>query len=636
MRAGQARLAIDCGSATTTAVLAWPDGSWSPLLFDGEPGMPSAVFVADDGAVVTGQHAWQAAVADPRRFVPRPRRPADDRLSVADGEVVPADLVAATLRRVADEARMVAGGPVEDVRLVVPAGWGPRRRTWLRLAAHRAGLPQPRLVEAPVAVASHLLAGGVQLPVGSVVVVCDLGGGAEVSVVRRSPVGFEVLATLADAEAGGDAIDRALTAALPQPEAASDQWVLAASVRTAKHALTEHPAVTVPVPAWPAVVVNSLVLEQAARPVLARAAGLVRDAVAAAEVNPAAVAGLWCTGGAAQMPLVADVMATETGFTPLLAHDPLLAAARGAADAGGHSPGQAPEVLPEPVPPIRRAVAIAVPGFASLAMVSHMLLTPIWNSGHLRPWAILNWGELAMASVFAVLACLGAGTVLGSALAARTDTGLPLSPRAQVATGILAAAWLGVAVAGMYAVVSSQYIGAELTPFLRWALLPTVPLLVVSAVLALIAARQWRTPSGGWSEFLAFPVSSVVAATAGMLVIQWSVTAARMPDMIVWLDLAGRVGGLLMGIGVITALVSRLTLRLVLGAPFAILIATLVNHRTTGILAVIYTIAVTMWWLSRLWTRIIHPGPTARRPAMNPPPAAPQPASTPGVAGGGG
>ncbi|MCX4387289.1 hypothetical protein OG777_10130 [Micromonospora peucetia] len=77
----------------------------------------------------------------------------------------------------------------------MPAGWGPRRRTWLRHAAHRAGLPQPRLVEAPVAVAGYLFATGVQLPVGAFIVVCDVGAGAEVSVLRRSPAGFEVLAT---------------------------------------------------------------------------------------------------------------------------------------------------------------------------------------------------------------------------------------------------------------------------------------------------------------------------------------------------------------------------------------------------------------------------------------------------------
>ncbi|GIJ28892.1 hypothetical protein Vqi01_40540 [Micromonospora qiuiae] len=564
--------------------------------------------------MVTGQRAWQAAAADPQRFVPRPRRPADEQVSVAGEQVAPADLVAATLRRVVDEAYRVAGDAVEDVRLVVPAGWGPRRRTWLRHAAHRAGLPQPRLVEAPVAVASHALAGGVQVPVGSVVVVvCDLGGGAEVSVLRRSPVGFEVLSTLADPDAGGDAIDAALTAALvPEGMPVGEGWALAASLRTAKHALAGHPAVTVPVPSGPAVVLNHLVVEQAARPVLVRAAGLVRDAVAAAEVDPATVAGLWCVGGTAQMPLVADVMVAESGLRPMLVPDPLLAAARGAADAGGFDAGQATPAG-EPVPTLWRALAIAVPGFASLALVSHMLFTAEWEIAGYTRWAFLNWGELAMASVFAVLACLAAGTVLGSALAARTDSGVPLSPGAQVATGILTSAWLGVAVVGMYAVVGSQYIGTELGAFLRWTLVPVIPTLLVAMVLALIAFRQWRTPRRGWSEFLAFPISSVMTAAAGMMLVQWSLPASYPPHMITWMNLGARVGGLLIGIGVITALVSGLWMRLVMGVPFAILTATLVHRHNTGTVAGLYVVA-TVWWLARLWTRILYSAPASTHP----------------------
>ncbi|WP_199562005.1 hypothetical protein [Micromonospora deserti] len=70
MQAGQARLAIDCGNASTTAVVAWPDGAWVPLMFDGEPALPSAVLLAGDGNVLTGHQAWQAATADPQRFIP--------------------------------------------------------------------------------------------------------------------------------------------------------------------------------------------------------------------------------------------------------------------------------------------------------------------------------------------------------------------------------------------------------------------------------------------------------------------------------------------------------------------------------------------------------------------------------------
>lgn len=52
---GEARLAIDCGSTSTSAVVAWPDGRWVPLMFDGEPALPSAVLLGGDGTVLTGR-----------------------------------------------------------------------------------------------------------------------------------------------------------------------------------------------------------------------------------------------------------------------------------------------------------------------------------------------------------------------------------------------------------------------------------------------------------------------------------------------------------------------------------------------------------------------------------------------------
>ncbi|WP_433652888.1 hypothetical protein ACQP2C_11970 [Micromonospora zamorensis] len=113
MRAGEGRLSIDCGSARTVAVLAWADGS-APLSFDGAPHLPSAVYVAADGQVWTGQRAWQAAGEQPSRFIPNPRRPVDDDLTVDSTRVDALDLAAAPLRRVAAEAERTAGQPVRD------------------------------------------------------------------------------------------------------------------------------------------------------------------------------------------------------------------------------------------------------------------------------------------------------------------------------------------------------------------------------------------------------------------------------------------------------------------------------------------------------------------------------------------
>src|SRR6266542_3188589 len=125
MQPGGVRLSIDCGGVSAVAVLSWPDGRWMPLLFDGVPQLPAAVYVDHGGRVVTGAAAWQQAAGCPERFVPAPlRRLGEGRIGVGDGEVDAVDLVAAILRRVAAEATRVAERPVAEVRLVGPAGLG--------------------------------------------------------------------------------------------------------------------------------------------------------------------------------------------------------------------------------------------------------------------------------------------------------------------------------------------------------------------------------------------------------------------------------------------------------------------------------------------------------------------------------
>ncbi|WP_406106265.1 DUF5954 family protein [Micromonospora globbae] len=615
----QAMVTVDLLSALYPAVVAWPDGAWVPLMFDGEPALPSAVLLAGDGSVLTGHQAWQAATADPQRFIPAPRQSPEQRVTISGTDVDTLDLVAATLRRVAGEAQRAAGGAVEDVRLVVPAGWGPRRRTWMRHAAHRAGLPQPRLIEAPVAVADRLLATGVHLPVGSYTVVCDVGAGAEVTVLRRGPAGFEVLATLSDPTAGGTAIDDALTAMLVEGSPAGGdgrRWALVATVGAAKHALADRAAVTVPLPQGTAMVLNTGLLEQATQPVLQRVAQLTTEAIAAAEITVQDLAGVYCIGGVARMPQLEKILTETVGVTPIVVADPATAAVRGAADAGAADAPAAGPTVEVPVPPVRRAVAIAVPGFASLALIWQYFLTAEYNNGsrELRGyyyWVALNWGELAMAAVFALLACLGAGTLLGSLIAAHSPTTDARSEGGRVSLGILAAVSLGVAVAGLYAVVASQYFRLPVGAFLRWALWPITPIAVMAVAMAVVAARQWRAPHGGWSALLAVPAGSVITAAVGMVLIQYSLTADRQPDLVLWIDLAGRLGGLLLGVGVVMALVTPVVFRLILAAPLAVITATIVSGRSAGVLGVFYAIAVALWWAARLWTRLLR---TSGRP----------------------
>lgn len=606
----EVRLSIDCGGASTVAVLAWADGRASVLPFDGMPFLSSAVWVDSDGRVWTGQQAWQAAEDQPARLVPSPRCPAEGELVVDNTRVEAVELAAAPLRRAAAEAERVAGGPVRDVRLVVPAGWGPRRRTWMRQVAHRVGLTQPRLVEAPVAVAEHLASTGVRLPVGSFVVVCDVGAGVEVTVLRRTAASFEVLATLADPEAGGASVDSTLAAAFTNGrDMAADGaalWVTAESARVAKEALLSYPAVTVPLADQPPVIANRAMLDEAVRPVVRRVADLTQQTIAAAELSARDLAGIYCIGGSARLPRLGEAIAEQTGITPAVVAEPQFVAAFGAAEAGSasHGVGVAVDV---PVPPVRRAIGIAVPGFASLALIWQCIVTAERNNAlSLYYWVDFNWGGLALAAVFALLGCLAAGTVLGSLIAARSPTPDIRTEGGKVSAGILAAVSLGAAIAGLYAVVTSQYFALPVGSFLRWALWPIVPIVVLATAMAVVAARQWRTPHGGWSALLAVPTGSIIAAAVGMGLIQYSLTAARWPNLVMWIDLAGRVGGLFLGAGIVMALVTPLMFRVVLAAPVSVISAAIVGAPSTGILAICYAIAVAVWWMARIWTRVVH------------------------------
>src|SRR5439155_9931485 len=99
---GGFRLGIDFGTSNTVAVLRWPDGRVKPLLFDGSPLLPSAVYADADGAILTGRDALHSARLQPHRFEPYPKRHLEDATVWLGDRAIPAvDLVATVLRRVA-------------------------------------------------------------------------------------------------------------------------------------------------------------------------------------------------------------------------------------------------------------------------------------------------------------------------------------------------------------------------------------------------------------------------------------------------------------------------------------------------------------------------------------------------------
>ena len=342
-------LGVDFGTSNTVAVARWPDGRARPILIDGSPLLPSAVYAEPDGPIVVGRDAVHSARIDPGRFEPNPKRRIDDgSVLLGDRDVPVVELVAAVLARVAEEWRRAVGPAPTDVTLTCPATWGAARRTLLAEAAARAGLPDVRLVAEPVAAATYFAEVlGRDVPIGSVVVVHDFGAGTfDASVVARTAEGFEVLAVDGRDDIGGLDVDAAIVAhlgtlfadrpewqRLTEPGTVADrraQRELWDDVRIAKERLSRTQSADLVVPVLNAEVhLTRDELEKLARPVLDQTVQVTGSLLRWAGLPEGRLAGVFLVGGASRIPLVATLLHRELGEAPVVIEQPELVVAEG-------------------------------------------------------------------------------------------------------------------------------------------------------------------------------------------------------------------------------------------------------------------------------------------------------------------
>jgi actin-like ATPase involved in cell morphogenesis len=339
-------LGIDFGTSNTVAVAQWPDGRARPLLVDGSPLLPSAVYAEPDGQLIVGRDAVHSARLDPARFEPNPKRRIDDgEVLLGDKDLPVVDLIAAVLVRVAEEWHRAVGPVRPDVTLTCPATWGSTRRGLLAEAAARAGFEGVRLVAEPVAAATYFAEVlGRDVPIGSVVVVHDFGAGTfDASVVARTAEGFEVLAVDGRDDIGGLDVDAALVDHLVS---AGDGWErlmepttleerraqrqLWDEVRIAKERLSRHQSADFVVP-----LLNREVhltrdeLETVARPILEQTVQITRSILRWAELPEGRLAGVFLVGGASRIPLVATLLHRALAEAPVVIEQPELVVAEG-------------------------------------------------------------------------------------------------------------------------------------------------------------------------------------------------------------------------------------------------------------------------------------------------------------------
>lgn len=211
------------------------------------------------------------------------------------------------------------------------------RHWWLIDAARMAGLPAPRLIAAPVAAATcFTVVLGTAVPVGRGIAVYDLGGGTfDATVVRRTPAGFEVLATQRLPDAAGLAFDDLILAHLDATYGGASRpqsrLLLAQDVRGVKETLSRDTGSDIHLPALD---VNAHLtraqFEALVRPVLDRTVDCLRRVIESSGLAPGDLAGVFLTGGSSRIPLVTSLIHAGLGVVPTAIEVPELAVVEGA------------------------------------------------------------------------------------------------------------------------------------------------------------------------------------------------------------------------------------------------------------------------------------------------------------------
>jgi len=358
-------IGIDLG--TTNSLVAIVENG-KPVCLPDDAGttiVPSVVHYAADGRVLVGAEPRDTlapefprdTIASVKRFMGRgpsdaeatrrltpyafaPAAPSEGvvRFAVAGGRAVtPMEVSAEILKVLRSRAEEAMGGPVSGAVITVPAYFDEGQRQATRDAGRLAGLEVLRLLNEPTAAA---LAYGLDKQAEGTFAVFDLGGGTfDISILKLEDGVFEVKSTGGDSALGGDDFDRAIAEAilkrvgLTSVDAHGARRLLDAA-RGLKEALTDSSEAEASVDlagATHEVRLTRAEMETLVAPVLERCARPVRQALADAKLEPAALSGVILVGGATRMPLVRRFVEGLFGQPPLADIDPDEVVALGAA-----------------------------------------------------------------------------------------------------------------------------------------------------------------------------------------------------------------------------------------------------------------------------------------------------------------
>ncbi|HET9253964.1 MAG TPA: Hsp70 family protein [Pseudonocardiaceae bacterium] len=389
-------LGVDLGTTFVAAATASANRATMFTLGDRDVAIPAAVYLREDGALVTGEAAVLRAVSDPdrvgREFKRRLGNPTPVTLGGQSFAVTA--LLGALLRDVLVRVTATEGAGPERVVLTHPANWGPFRRALFEEVGAYAGLESPPMVTEPEAAGAHYAASRL-LAEGQTVGVYDLGGGTfDATVLRKRAGGVDILGTPEGIERLGGVdfdeavlsfVDHAADGALGELDprdvrAAAALARLRADCVLAKEALSVDTETVVPV-FLPGrhfeVRISRAEFEDLIRAQIESTVGALARTLASAGVSPGQLSAVLLVGGSSRIPLVARMVSAELGRPIVVDTHPKYAVALGAATLADEAASRAaplanalggPTVinLASGIPPQRVAqreqAAIPVPG----------------------------------------------------------------------------------------------------------------------------------------------------------------------------------------------------------------------------------------------------------------------------------
>lgn len=340
---------IDLG--TTYSAIAYLDETGRPTICRNSDNMettPSVVHFETPDNVVVGQLAKASAVIDPDNVVSLiKRRMGEDFPQTFHGkDQTPESISSFILRALVSDAANQTGDPVDKVVITVPAYFGAKQKDATLKAGLIAGLEVIGVVPEPVAAALYY---GTTAGSGDrTVLVYDLGGGTfDTTVIKVGAEEITVVVTDGATDLGGADWDAQLSALLLERfSAAADvsgspeddpefMQKLAHEAESLKKALSKSKGRPVNLQfegASARVEVSRADFEARTVSLLDRSIEIVRRTLAKLEEKApgTTIDEVLLVGGSTHMPVVAERLVAEFGWSPRL-QDPDLAVAKGAA-----------------------------------------------------------------------------------------------------------------------------------------------------------------------------------------------------------------------------------------------------------------------------------------------------------------